>query len=278
MVFYLNCWVPSLQNYVKIKELTVGQLCILSKYIVNDDDAGINSAFDEIIQDSLQNKEIFNQLDRLDKWFVLCFLKCNNISPQLIIKAKTADGADCTIDYSLVDILTRVSEQPYRLDSLLEVKNFKATFTIPKSLFLTNVLTEAVAEITLDDKKIGFENLSTQLKQDFFVKLDKSLVELLNAYVRLQDESNSVFLIQNTQNLKNVFDIKLNLFDNTLFAFLKSIFYPYAQTAYVKKYNLLKIGLRLEEIDKLTPFETDIYQNIYQNEEKALAEKKIAIR
>ena len=275
MTFYLNCWVPSLQNYVKIQELTVKQLGILAKYLVNEDNEGINYCFNEIIKNNLKDPDLFDKLDKLDKWFILSFLKASNISPLIIIKAKNPDDTDCTIDLSLIDILTQVSEYKYRFENKLEIKNFIATFQIPKELYTENILADAVNSVQLDDKIIDFSRLPHRQKIQFFLSLEQTLHDLLLSYTKVQDGNNDAYLIKNVNNLKNLFDIKLNLFDNTLFAFLKSIYFPYVQSLYGKKYNLVsKIGLSLAEIDNLTPFETDIYINILNTEEKSLAEKK----
>lgn len=275
MKFYLNCWVPSKQDYIKIEELTLKQLSILSKYLVNEDEVGINECFNQIILQNLEKKELFSTLDRLDKWFILSFLKSNNISPLIIIKAKTAEGRDCTVDFSLIDILTQISEYSFKFDDKLEVKNFVTQFKRPAELYSKNVLIDTVSSIRLDEKNIDFNALTEAQKITFFNNIDKQLSDLLLSYLVLQDRQNDMYLIKNTNNLKNLFDIKLNLFDNTLFAFLKSIYFPYAQSLYLKKYTLVnKIGLNLHEIDNLTPFEADIYMNIFTNEEKSLAEKK----
>jgi hypothetical protein len=279
MKFYLNCWVPSKQDYIKIEELNLRQLSILSKYLVNEDEVGINDCFNQIIMDNLEKKELFDTLDRLDKWFILSFLKSNNISPLIIIKAKTAEDKDCTVDFSLIDILTQASEYKFKFNDTLEVKNFAAQFKKPVDLYSKNILIDTVANIRLDNKNIDFNILANTQRATFFNDIDKQLSDLLLAYVGLQDNQNDIYLIKNTNNLKNLFDIKLNLFDNTLFAFLKSIYFPYAQSLYLKKYTLInKIGLSLHEIDGLTPFEADIYMNILSNEEKSLAEKKDGLR
>jgi len=273
MKFYLNCWIPSINNYIKVSELSLQQLETLSKYIVNDDDEGTCNYFEHIIQTNVADINIQSKLTRLDKWFILTSLKANNISPKLVIKAKTADDVDCTADYDLFNILTKVSEYTVQFESTLQVKNFAATFQYPKTLFLNNVLVESLAAISLENKTVDFASLPVNNKMQFLQTIDASLQELLKAYLHLQDSKIELYLIQNFNNLKNIFDVKLNIFDNTLFYFLKSIYAPYAKSIYLKKYNLIsKLGFSLQDINTLTPFEADIYLNIYNNEQKALAD------
>lgn len=273
MNFYLNCWVPSLKDYIKVSELTMHQLEVLSKYIVNDDDVGTNEYFEQIIQNNVIDASLKTQLTRLDKWFILTFLKANNISPKVIIKAKTPEDADCTIDYDLFNILTIVSESTLPFEDTLQVKNFTAKFQYPSSLLTHNILLETIHSISLDEKLINFNALPKESKVKFLSTVDSTLLDLLKSYLQLQDSKADVILIKNTNNLKNIFDVKLNIFDNTLFYFLKSIYAPYAKSIYLRKYNLIsKVGLSLQDIGNLTPFEADIYLNIYNNEQKALAE------
>ena len=256
MKFLLNCWVPSLSDYVKISELSMHQLEVMSKYLVNEDHLGTNACFNEIIQENLHDKKIYAQLNKLDKWFILSFLKCNNISPLIIIKAKNQKDEECTVDFNLVDILTKASEYSFKFNPVLEIKNFEAQFKLPNNLYSSNILVDTVKSIKLDSKIVAIPDLSEEICLKFFNTLDSSLAKLLYSYLNLQDASNDFYLLKNTKNFKNLYDIKLNIFDNNLFYFLRSIYLPYAKSLYAKKYNLIsKIGLTVNDIDKLTPLE-----------------------
>ena len=56
MNFYLKCWIPSLSSYSEISELNIGQFTVLAKYMLNNDDTGINKTFENIIENNLLSR------------------------------------------------------------------------------------------------------------------------------------------------------------------------------------------------------------------------------
>jgi len=254
------------------------QFEVLSKYLINDDNVGASECFDSIILSNLKDKNIFSKLDRIDKWFILTYLKSVSVSPSILIRAKDANNNDVTVDLPIVDILTKISEYTYKFDSNLGIKDVNIQFKKPTCIYSADILPDAISTVTLKDTTIEFHNLTNVDRKKFLSSLDSNLIELLNSFLALQDHQNTALLIENKQALKNIFDVKFSVFDNTLFAFLKSIYYPYAKSIYIKKYTMInKVGVSLSEIDRLTPFEIDIFLNILNSENKALAEKKEVI-
>ena len=275
MTFYLNCWVPSLGHDVYVSELTMAQFEVLAKYLINDDNDGAEECFNNIIRENLKDADIFSKLNRVDKWFILTYLKCISVSPSILIKAKDVNDNDVTVDLSIVDILTKISEFKYKFDDTLSIKDFKFKFKIPQSLQSKNTVEDALEFFYMADQEINFSQLDTGTRGAFFNNLDNTLKQLLQSFLALQDQQNECFLIENKHNLKNIFNVRFSIFDNTLFAFLKSIYHPYAKSIYIKKYTMInKVGVTLEEIKALTPFELDIYLNILNAENKALTDKK----
>ena len=65
--FYLNCWVPSIKNYLKIQELKMSQFDILSKYIANNDNIHIANCLENIIEENLEDKNYFTELTKFDR-------------------------------------------------------------------------------------------------------------------------------------------------------------------------------------------------------------------
>ena len=77
-----------------------------------------------------------------------------------------------------------------------------------------------------------------------------------------------VFLIENKNSNLTIKSVPFRVMDNTLFIFLKSIFLPFCKNLYNKKYSLVKnVGFSLAEIDSLTYIESQIYLNLYNEEE-----------
>lgn len=265
--FTLQCWVPSISSYSRISELSIGQYTNISKFILNNDDEGLGEYFEYIIENNFIDKIILKSLTKYDKWFLLTFLRAVNISPMLTLKAKDPSGKECTYDIDLLNILTKSSEfipiQKFNvkmdlISAEIEVDN-KIRF---KEKELSNIKT-----ISTEKNKIEIKTLSnleqTKLKNNLGL-----IIDVINKIILKKDSFNKELkLIPVIPQLKDVYEVSLSLFDNTLFDFLKLIFSPYSKGIFAKKYFLLsKIGISLSQIDDLTPLECDIYINLYNQE------------
>jgi len=95
--------------------------------------------------------------------------------------------------------------------------------------------------------------------------------ELKDHLIYYKDNFKNLYILENDKNLKDFYSVKFDILDNTLFEFLKSIFVPYVQSFYKKKYFLLtKLGIDLNSLNNLTPFECDIYLTNFNNEKEAV--------
>lgn len=262
--FYLDCWVPSLKDYYKISELKIKQLDVLSKYLINDNNLEINKIFNSIILDNLQNKDIFIKLNRFDKWFILSFLRAVNISDTLTYNASSNTGP-CSVEISLLKILSDFSELKFT-NNQLQLDNFIFNFKLSNELYLKNNLDNIIESVELNNVKKIF---SSEENVEFIKGLTSEIKEGIEKYLYINDTRLNLFLLENKANLGNFRSVRFRIYDNTLFYFLKSIFLPYAQSIYRKKYLLInKIGLHYNELDDLTPAECDVFINQFMAEEK----------
>lgn len=261
MDFYLRCWIPSLKRYIKITELKMGQLDVLSKFVLNEDHEGTAEALENILKENLNNQTIFDKLDKFDKWFILCFLRAANISPTVYIQTTTVQNVPCNVELDLFNILTKLSEIEFSFETLI-VDDLVFKFKVPTSLFTKVPGFEAL--LSIDD-------ISITTPQPL---LDSpSVYELVNTFLATQDKKYEAFyLIKRENETINISDVSLKLFDNTLYYFVRSIYLPFCKGQYSKKYKLLKhLGMTYNDINNITPTECDILLNQYAAED---AEKK----
>jgi len=269
--FYLNCWVPSLKNYFDIAELKMVQLEILVKYILNGDDNNIEKIFDNIIQDNLIDKSIFSKLTRFDKWFILMFLRATSISSTLHYKIKDVQGNPCAASFSLFDILTDLSEIIIPPIPSLTIDDVTIDFNFSKKLTSSNVF-DNIFKITKNQKKYYPQVFNTDKRNRFFDTLASSVLPDVTEHLSLYEQNfKNIFIIKNDKQLKDFYSVKFTMFGNTLYEFLKSIFVPYAQSFYKKKFILLsKLGIDLNSLNDLTPFECDVYINHFNSEKEGI--------
>lgn len=273
MIFYLKCWVPSLKDYVELAELTTRQLTILSKYILNEDHLGTNNTFDDIIKENLKNKEIFKNLTRYDKWFVLTFLRAVNVSSIVYIQTTNLSGVPCNMEVDLFSLLTDLSEVSLPALESLNIESLSFYFRPLVSLFSTNTLYDAISCIKTAELKIDIDE-----KEKFLAIFNASpgiFNYLKNYLVYLDSKLSKFYLIKKEDNRLNLQNIAVKLYDNTLYFFLRSIYLPFCKGLFKKKFKLLKhIGLDYNTIDKMTPAECEIYINQYVAEENEKRSKQ----
>lgn len=269
MIFYLKCWVPSLSSYASISEITIEQLSILSKYIINQDNSGINDNFNNIIKNNLEDKNIFKLLSKYDKWFIAVFLRAVSISPIINIQTKTLSGVSCTAEYDIIKILSRLSEIPVLKIPKLETNGLKFYFKQVLNLYDDSYPFNYIEKIEYNNTLLDLNTIKLDIE-----KYNNISILIKNHLFYSEHIYNNLFLLENKSVNMPISPIPFRLTDNTLFAFLKSIYLPYCKVLYNKIYALIKkIGFSYNDLKNLTLLEGQIYLNSYYEEENKKLQK-----
>jgi len=268
MMFYLKCWVPSLSGYTEISELTIEQLTVLSKYLLNQDNNGISKTINIIIQNNLRDKSIYDKFTKFDKWFVAIFLRAVSVSPIAYIQTKKADNVNCSVEYDILKLLTKLSELLIKDIPDLTVGELKFSFRCDHNLFSSDYPINHINNLTYNYNPISINMFKDILKNQ------KNLISIVkNHLYEYDNQYSSIFLIESGKNIQ-LQSVPLRITDDTLFTFLKAMFLPFCKSLYVRKYSLMKnIGLTPEYIDKITYLEGQIYLNNYYEEENKKLKK-----
>jgi hypothetical protein len=118
MNLYTKCYIPSLKNEIKIKNITFGDYFKLNSYIENSDYDTINDGFNEICEKSSSD---YNLLTNIDKFIILLHQKINFINPILKLSAKDDDSNSISYEILLHNILKESFK--YNIDSMKLPKN-----------------------------------------------------------------------------------------------------------------------------------------------------------
>ena len=118
MNLYTKCYIPSLKNEIKIKNITFGDYFKLNSYIENSDYDTINDGFNEICEKSSSD---YNLLTNIDKFIILLHQKINFINPILKLSAKDEDSNIISYEILLHNILKESFK--YNIDSIKLPKN-----------------------------------------------------------------------------------------------------------------------------------------------------------
>lgn len=268
--FYLNCWVPSKKDYVQIRELKMAQYKIIAKYIANNDNYGLGNCFEDIIKTNLKNKTIFNDLTKLDKWFILTFLRASSVSPSLFFITKTKTDTDVTLEYNLFNILTELSEVTLQPINIFERDKLKIVLSPTKNLYTQDVVNESIFSIQFLNEIYYYETLSIQDRTYINSSIPVNVKSLLANHIKEYDDLyRDILLIKTNNSLKNFTSISLKFFDNTLFDFVRLIYVPFAKSLYKRQYDLIKnLHLSIKDIEQLTPIECDVFLGLLAAETK----------
>jgi hypothetical protein len=118
MNLYTKCYIPSLKNEIKIKNITFGDYFKLNSYIENSDYETINDGFNEICEKSSSD---YNLLTNIDKFIILLHQKINFINPILKLSAKDDDSNIVSYEILLRNILKESFK--YNINSIKLPKN-----------------------------------------------------------------------------------------------------------------------------------------------------------
>jgi hypothetical protein len=118
MNLYTKCYIPSLKNEIKIKNITFGDYFKLNSYIENSDYETINDGFNEICEKSSSD---YNLLTNIDKFIILLHQKINFINPILKLSAKDDDSNSISYEILLHNILKESFK--YNINSIKLPKN-----------------------------------------------------------------------------------------------------------------------------------------------------------
>lgn len=274
--FYLSSWVPSFKKYIKVSELKMYQLEILSKYILNDDDEQLNTAFNNILLENLKNKTDYNLLTKFDKWFLLVFLRASSVESTI---SYTAGEEAASLTFDLFEILTKLSEIALVEPTPLTLDETIFDFNLQKDLYSPNYVLTTICKTKTDNAEFLPYKFSNEIREEFYKTVESTVYNEIKTHLNTLDQKfSSIFIIENPNKIKNFYSIPFRLYDNTLFYFLKSIFKPSAQSLYTKKYVLLaKLHIDLNSINQLTPFECDIYMGILNSAENSKKTKKVSV-
>ena len=118
MNLYTKCYIPSLKNEIKIKNINFGDYFKLNSYIENSDYDTINDGFNEICEKSSSD---YNLLTNIDKFIILLHQKINFINPILKLSAKDDDSNSISYEILLHNILKESFK--YNINSIKLPKN-----------------------------------------------------------------------------------------------------------------------------------------------------------
>lgn len=265
--FNFLCWVPSQKNYFRLKELNFYQYELILKYILNNDDEGLEKCFEEVLVNNLPDRI---KLNKFDKWFILCFLRAVCISPVSVYKVKTKENNSAAADISILEMLERISDKTLKDKIFINLQDVELVFTVPHNLATSDILKESLIAAVINKE----EAILNEYEKDIILnKMSNALKQLAKSNISNEFDDCNFKLLSRLEE----FGIKSPSFkitDNTLFEHVKRLYSLWSNVFHEKKYILInKVGFNVKDIMDMTPLECDVYINHYKQEQKAISKK-----
>jgi hypothetical protein len=261
---------PILEKEIRYSNLTCAHYIEILKYIQSNDDNGLINYFEWLIEDLSTDKKYIKQLTNIEKFIILLDIRAVSVSSSLQLKGINDSKIDMNISIIKNNIYNNIKK--LNLKKIINSSEIIVNLKSPKSFIIDNIdsiYQEVIDIIQIGDEAVNFFLLSNEEKEDIISSLPANIsTEIVNFVKNIQDDSSEMKII--AENLKLGYDaVPLNLFDKTMFYFLKAIFNDDLHSFYELQFNMIhKMHFSYDHIQKMTPSECKLFINFYNKEMK----------
>lgn len=268
MKFSTKIYLPILKKSIRIEPITNRYFFDLIKFITNDDDDSISEYFQFIINEIVPEKNILNELSNIEKFIILLNAKSLSSGNKLQLVGKNQVKTDILITSVLKNIIEKIEKNNWI--NVVKNENIEIGISLPKNLKINNlddIYKEIINYIKIDEECILFSSLTEIEKEDIINSIPISVSgDISNYILKVQENFNKIHIITGSERM-GLDTIPLNVFDNTLYYFLKSLFNDNLKNFYELQYILInKILLSYEHFLQITPNDCKIFINLYNED------------
>jgi hypothetical protein len=267
--FTSKLFLPVINKEIRYCNITNKHHLELLKFVKSNDDSGLYEYLEWVLSDILKDKEDYNKLTSVEKFLILLDLRGKSVGDMLQLNTNN----NIKIDYSITGIINNVINgiNKLNLKKKIEFDNFSVELSIPKKLILDNIddiYKEIINTIIIDDKIVNFSCLTEEEKDSIISVLPAEISSEIYNFFNLNEDFNKIYLIAGKNNI-GLDPISLNLYDKSMFYFIKTIFTDDLMNFYEMQYNVItKINVSYQQFCEMTPNECKIYINLYNRDMK----------
>jgi hypothetical protein len=270
MKFTSKMLLPIQNVEVRYDAITNEHYWQILKFNVNKDDEGLNDYFEWLLKTLITNKNVIESLTNVEKFLILLDIRSVSLGDKIQMNGNNNSSLEIFLSSIKDNIIKKIKN--IELTKISKMENQKITFCIPKSLVIDNIdkiYKEIIDKIEIEDHLLKFFNLTEFDKNDIIGNLPaKFSTEMLNFVTYIQEIFNKINIITGNDKF-GMQNIPLNVFDSTLFTFLKTIFGEDLISFYETEFNLIyKMKFSHEHYLKMTPNECKLYVNFFNEEMK----------
>lgn len=268
MKFTTKIYLPILKKEVRYKLINNANYFDIVKFVVNDDDEGLNDYFHQILENNITDKNIISKISNIEKFLILLDNRSLTIGDSLQLKTSNSSKVEFLISSIKNNIINKFKE--VELTKRLIFENFILDLSPPKSFIIDDIdkiYKEIIDKIQIDDDIINFNSLTEFEKDGIINNIPAILAGGMMEFIKTSQDITSKINIISENSKLGLENIPINMFDSTFFMFLKSIFRDDLINFYELQFQLIhKINVSYDHFMSMTPNECKIYINFYNTE------------
>lgn len=238
------------------------------KYMSTNDDSIIEDMFNNIIHELTH--EDTSKMFAVDKFCLLLDIRSVALGDKIEFKTNTQVKASFNLSSILNTIRTVV--EPAQLSHDVHVGDVVLTTCVPRRLQTSSVddlVHNSLYTIQDGHDVYYFDDMSLQEQQALLASLPADVLNnILENINKNQTVIKDTFLIRENSNI-GIESLPFGLYDNSLFAFLKSIYAEDLMGFYELQYSLItKLHISYDHFMQMTPNECRVFINIHNKEMK----------
>ena len=238
------------------------------KAIMNNDNVIISNFLGKIIEYTVINKNQIKELNCIDKFLILLDLRSISISNSITINTgQLFNNTSVEIDKLCAHILESlpiITEQVF-IDDLIKIK-----INIPKDISyeFTNIA-NTIQSIQIDKDIIQMNQVTSKVRESILNFIPATLFNQIINFIDITTKSIEHINIITANPKLNISKVEFNIFNNTLFEFIKAIYNENLLNVYKMQYILMsKLNYDNDTYLNLTPNESQLHLNFYNEELK----------
>lgn len=253
---------------VECRELTNKLYVPFVKSIMNNEHIIISNFIDKIIEHTVIDTNRIKELNCIDKFLILLDLRSISINNNITINTgKLFNNTTVEIDKLCAHILESL---PLITEQFIIDDSITLEINIPKDISyeFTNIA-NTVRSIQIDKDLIQMNQVTSKVRESILNFIPAKLFDQVTKFIDITTKSMEHINIINGDDKLGIGKVEFNIFNNTLFEFIKAIYNEDLLNLYKMQYILMsKLNFDNDTYLNLTPNESQIHLNFYNEELK----------